>query len=74
MNEAITVDPDVCNGRPTVRGKRIAVQSILEFLAAGDSVDEVLEAFPSLTRTDVQACLDFASRLMARNYTVVSVA
>ena len=74
MNEAITVDPDVCNGRPTVRGKRIAVQSILEFLAAGDSVDEVLEAFPGLTRADVQACLGFASRLMARNYTIVSVA
>jgi uncharacterized protein (DUF433 family) len=74
MSDMITIDPDVCNGRPTVRGKRIAVQSILEFLAAGDSVDEVLQAFPVLTRDDVQACLDFASRLMARNYTVVQTA
>ncbi len=74
MNDVITIDPEVCNGRPSVRGKRIAVQSILEFLAAGDSVDEVLQAFPVLTREEVQACLDFASRLMARNYTVVLTA
>ena len=74
MNDVITIDPEVCNGRPSVRGKRIAVQSILEFLAAGDSVDEVLQAFPVLTREEVQAGLDFASRLMARNYTVVLTA
>lgn len=74
MNEVITLDSDVCNGRPVVRGKRIAAQSVLEFLAAGDSVEEVLEAFPSLTRADVLACLDFAARLMARNYTLASVA
>lgn len=74
MDNVITIDPEVCNGRPTVRGKRIAVQSVLEFLAAGDSVDDVLQAFPALTRDDVQACLDFASRLMARNYTVVQTA
>jgi uncharacterized protein (DUF433 family) len=74
MNDAITIDPEVCNGRPCVRGKRIAVQSVLEFLAAGDSVDEILQSYPVLTRDDVQACLDFASRLMARNYTVVSAA
>ena len=67
MNDAITIDPEVCNGRPCVRGKRIAVQSVLEFLAAGDSVDEILQSYPVLTRDDVQACLDFASRLMARN-------
>ncbi len=74
MNDAITIDPEVCNGRPCVRGKRIAVQSVLEFLAAGDSVDEILQSYPVLTRDDVQACLDFASRPMARNYTVVSAA
>ena len=74
MDNVITIDPEVCNGRPTVRGKRIAVQSVLEFLAAGDSVDDVLQAFPALTRDDVQACLDFASRLIARNYTVVQTA
>jgi len=42
----IEIQPDVCNGRPVLRGTRIAVQSVLEMLAAGDSVDDVLEAFP----------------------------
>ena len=71
MNEFIVIDPGICNGRPTVRGKRVAVQSVLEFLAAGDTVDDLLAAFPVLTREEVQACLAFASRLMARNFTVV---
>ena len=74
MNNVITIDPEVCNGRQAVRGKRIAVQSLLEFLAAGDSANEVLQAFSVLTRYDVQACLDFASRRMGRNYTVVQTA
>ena len=74
MNDAITIDPEVCNGRPCIRGKRIAVQSILEYLAAGDSVEEVLLSYPVLSKEDVQACLDFASRLMARNYTVLPAA
>ena len=57
MSDRISIDPDVCNGRPVVRGTRIAVQTVLEFLAAGDSVEDVLEEYPSLARADVQACL-----------------
>jgi uncharacterized protein (DUF433 family) len=57
MSERISVHPDVCNGKPVVRGTRIAVQTVLEFLAAGDSVEEVLEEYPSLQREDVCACL-----------------
>ncbi len=56
MSERISIKPDVCNGRPVVRGKRITVQTVLEFLAAGDSVEDVLEEYPKLTRADVQAC------------------
>lgn len=74
MSERISVNPDTCNGRPVVRGTRIAVQTVLEFLAAGDSTDDVLRAYPSLAREDIQACLDFASRLMANHYSVVAVA
>ena len=69
--DRITTHPDICNGRPIVRGTRIAVQSVLEFLAAGDSVDDVLAEYPDLTRADVQACLDYASRLMANHYSIV---
>ena len=74
MPERITIHPDVCNGRPVVRGTRIAVQTVLEFLGAGDSVEDVLEEYPDLTREDVQACLNYASRLMANHYSVVPVA
>ena len=74
MSERIALNPDICNGRPVVAGTRIAVQTVLEFLAAGDSVDELLTEYPALTRDDVNACLDYASRLMANHYSVVSVA
>jgi uncharacterized protein (DUF433 family) len=59
----IIIDPDICNGKPVVRGTRIAAQTILEFLAAGDSIDDVLEEYPSLTREDVLECLKFSSDL-----------
>ena len=74
MPERITIDSDICGGRPVIQGTRIAVQTVLEFLAAGDSVEEVLEEYPSLTREDVQACLDYASRLMGNHYSIVPVA
>jgi uncharacterized protein (DUF433 family) len=74
MKERITVDADVCNGQPVLRGTRITVQTVLEFLAAGDSVEEVLEEYPSLSRADVQACLEYASRLMANHYSVLPAA
>jgi uncharacterized protein (DUF433 family) len=57
MNERIATDPDICNGRPVIRGSRVAVQTVLEFLAAGDSIEDVLGEYPALTRDDVQACL-----------------
>lgn len=73
LPEEITIDPDVCNGKPTIRHKRITVQTILEFLSKGDSVDEILEQYPALTRKDIYACLEFASGLMKQNYVIESV-
>ena len=61
MSDRITVVPDVCNGKPVLRGTRITVQTILEFLGAGDSVDDVLVEYPTLTREDVQACVAYGS-------------
>jgi uncharacterized protein (DUF433 family) len=49
-------------------------QTVLEFLAAGDSVEDILEEYPKLTRTDMQACLDYASRLMGNHFSVVRAA
>ncbi len=73
MSERITLHPDICNGRPVIRGTRITAQTVQEFLAAGDSVEDVLEEYPGLTREDVQACLDYASRPVGNHYSVVPV-
>lgn len=74
LTDRITLDSDLCNGRPTIRGKRITVHSVLEFLSAGSTVDEILQAYPSLEKEDISACLKFASQLMERNYTIKEVA
>lgn len=58
VEDRITIDPGICNGRPVVRGTRITAQTVLEFLGAGDSVEDILEEYPTLTRDDVLACLD----------------
>jgi len=49
-----------------VKGTRIAVQTVLEFLGAGDEVEDVLKEYPALTREDVLACLQFSSRLLGQ--------
>ena len=64
----ISIRPDVCNGKPVVRGTRITVQTILEFLGAGDSIDEVLHEYPGLVTDDIYACLQYASLLMGNHY------
>ncbi len=73
MSGRITVSPEICNGKPVIRGTGITVQTVLEFLAAGDSVEDVLQEYPTLKREDVQACLAYASKLMANHYSVVPV-
>jgi uncharacterized protein (DUF433 family) len=70
ITERITIDPDVCNGKPTIRHKRITVQTILEFLSSGDSVESILEQYPTLDEEDVYACLKFAKDLVEHNYVV----
>ena len=58
--DRITIKPDVCNGKPTVRGMRITVETILQYLSAGDSMETILEAYPFLEKEDIQACIAFA--------------
>jgi uncharacterized protein (DUF433 family) len=57
----ITVDPGTRSGQPCIRGMRITVQDVLEYLAGGMTAEEVLADFPELTVEDVQACLAFAA-------------
>jgi len=60
--ERITISPDICHGKPVIRGLRHPVESVLEYLAAGDSFETVLAEFPDLERGDLLACLAFAAR------------
>lgn len=57
----ITIEPGKRGGKPCVRGLRITVYDVLDYLAAGMSPDEILRDFPDLTAEDIQACLAFAS-------------
>ena len=59
--ERIVRDPDVRFGKPVVKGTRISVADVLEFLAAGDSPEEILVEFPQLKLDDIRACLAFAA-------------
>jgi len=70
----IVIDPDICNGQPTIRGTRITARTVLEFLAAGDSIQDVLEEYPALTREDVLACIAFSSDLMKHHFSLQPVA
>ena len=70
----VIVDPDICNGQPVIQGTRISVHTILEFLSAGDSIEEVLEEYPSLSTNDILACLRFSSEMMKHHFSLRDVA
>jgi uncharacterized protein (DUF433 family) len=67
--QRISMDPNICGGRPCVRGHRIWASLILDYLASGMSEEEVLGEYPQLVREDMQACLAYGSEL-ARERTV----
>lgn len=60
--ERITVNPEVCGGRPCIRGLRIRVKDILEMLAGGASREEILQDYPYLEADDITAALKYAAR------------
>jgi uncharacterized protein (DUF433 family) len=62
-SKRITIDPEVCHGKPTIRGSRLMVATILELLASGMSAEEILADYPALEMEDILACLDYAARL-----------
>ena len=59
--DIITIEPDKRSGKPCIRGMRITVYDILEYLAGGMTEDEILADFSELTREDIKACLAFAA-------------
>lgn len=66
----ITINDNQLNGKPAIRGKRISVQTILEFLSASESETEILRQYPSIDIDDIRACLFFVSKLMNNSYTI----
>lgn len=60
-SDLIVVDPKIVGGKPVIRGTRLAVEFILELLAAGQSESDLVENYPGLTREDILACLSYAS-------------
>jgi uncharacterized protein (DUF433 family) len=60
----ITIDPAICHGKPSIRGLRYPVESILEYLAAGDTVDEIIAEFTDLEADDIFACLAYAAQVI----------
>jgi uncharacterized protein (DUF433 family) len=63
--ERITINPKIFGGKPIIRGRRLAVEHILGMLAAGDTIETLLEGYPWLEREDVQACLVYVRRLVS---------
>lgn len=59
----ITIDPNICHGKPTIRGLRYPVSNMLELLASGMTIEELLEDYPDLEREDFLACIAYAAKL-----------
>lgn len=64
----ISIDPDVCFGKPCIRGHRIWVSLILDFLASGSTIDEILEDYPQLAKEDVLACIAYGAEMSRERY------
>ncbi len=71
MYERISIDPGVCHGQACVKGTRIPVHQIVRMLANGDTVEDLLEDYPSMTREDILACLEYAAALAEEEVTPV---
>ena len=63
LSERITIDPEICHGKPCIRGLRYPVETILELLSAGMTVEEILADYEDLEREDILAALAYARRL-----------
>jgi uncharacterized protein (DUF433 family) len=67
LSERITINSEICHGKPTIRGLRYTVEAILELLSSGMTTDEILADYEDLEREDILAVLDYARRLSQIN-------
>ena len=73
MYNRISIDPNVCHGQACIKGTRIPVPQIVLMLANGDTIEELLEAYPSIRREDILACLEYAGVLAEEQLTPIEV-
>jgi uncharacterized protein (DUF433 family) len=69
MNDRISINPKVCHGQACIHGTRIPVHQIIRMFSHGDSFETLLGAYPSITREDIMACLDYAASLTEEQVT-----
>lgn len=71
INKYIVIDSEICHGKPTFKGTRIMVYLVLEMLEAGAHVDEILKAYPSLTKKHIKTALHYAAQLTEGNIALI---
>lgn len=71
LRQRIVSDPAICGGQPCIRGTRVPVHVVLDFLAAGDSVEALLREYPQLCREDIQAALAYAARVTREEWEIL---
>jgi uncharacterized protein (DUF433 family) len=62
--DRITINPDICHGKPTIRGMRYPVENMLELLASGMTLEQILSDYEDLKKEDLLACLEYAAKLI----------
>ena len=71
INDYIIVDSEICHGKPVFKGTRIMVYLVLEMLEEGASINDIFEAYPSLTKEHIKAALDFAAKLTKKSFDTI---
>ncbi len=69
MDNRIVIDPNICHGKPVIRGTRVLVSNILSALASGETIEQVLDDFPNITKEDIYAALALGSELTKFEHT-----
>ena len=71
--ERISINPNICHGKPCIKGTRIWVSLMLDFLASGDSIETILEEYPHLTREDILACIAYGAEAARERFIPIAV-
>ena len=72
--ERISIDPNICFGKPCIRGHRIWVSLILDFLASGWTFEQILESYPGIEKADILACIAYGAEMSRERYVELPVA